>query len=257
MNAPMKIVDVNNENLDQYPEVICFINPKHPHFPLKLSWLRERFDEGLRIKLLYAEGQKRAAGFIEFVPGEYAWRAVSAEDFMFIHCLYVYPNINKGQGFGSSLLEDCEQDARKIHKKGIAAIVSNKAFMAKSPLFLKNGFVPVANDGQGNELLVKRFDDTAMPKLNDWQSQLSTYQGVHIIYTKQCPWVARLIEEIRTEGIADKLNIKIKELITAAEAQQAPSLYATFNLIRDGRLLADRYISFTRFKNILTKEKLI
>lgn len=257
MNVPTKIVEVNNENLDQYPEVICFINPKHPLFTLKLGWLGEQFAEGLRIKLLYAEGQKRAAGFIEFIPGEFAWRAVSAEDFMFIHCLYVYPNVNKGHGFGSMLLQECEREAREANKKGMAAITSGKAFMAESPLFLKNGFVPVANDGQGNELLVKQFNGSSMPKLNDWQSQLSTYQGVHIIYTKQCPWVARLIEEIRTAGIADKLNIKIKELTTAAEAQQAPSLYATFNLIIDGRLLADRYISFTRFKNILTKEKLI
>ena len=47
---------------------------------------------------------------------------------------------------------------------------------------------------------------------------------------------------------------RIIELKTAEEAQNAPSVYAAFNLIHKGRLLADRYISTTRFKNILNKE---
>jgi hypothetical protein len=41
------------------------------------------------------------------------------------------------------------------------------------------------------------------------------------------------------------------------EAQAAPSPYAVFNLIYDGRLLADHYISETRLMNILRKEKLL
>lgn len=34
----------------------------------------------------------------------------------------------------------------------------------------------------------------------------------------------------------------------------APSIYATFNLINNGKLLADHYISLTRFNNIIKKE---
>lgn len=114
-----EIVAVNKQNLSDHPGVICFINPKHPSYSLKAEWLKERFSEGLQIKLLNIGGQKKAAGFIEYVPGEFAWRAV------------------------------------------------------------------------------------------------------------------------------------------AAKAQQAPSFYGIFNFIRDGKVLADRYISLTRFKNILKHEKLI
>jgi hypothetical protein len=66
-----------------------------------------------------------------------------------------------------------------------------------------------------------------------------------------------MVEEIRETGLDEKLNLQITELKTPAEAQQAPSLYATFNLVFNGKLLADRYISLTRFNNILKKEKLI
>jgi len=50
------------------------------------------------------------------------------------------------------------------------------------------------------------------------------------------------------------LELHVTELKTAEEAQNAPSLYATFNLVYNGTLLADHYISNTRFKNILKKE---
>lgn len=257
MSKITNFVRVNGENYLQYPEVVCFTNPKHPAFQHKIEWLKIRFAEGLRINLIYLEGIKRAVGFIEYVPGEFARRAVSAKDYMFIHCIYVYPNDIKGKGLGSKLLEDCMQDARKIGKHGLAVVTSSKAFMAGSALFLKNGFILVDTDTQGNELMVKRFDDVPMPVFNDWKAKLAEIEGLQILYSRQCPWVARLIDEIKNSGISEKLGIKISELQTAGEAQQAPSVYAVFNFIRDGRLLADRYVSFTRFNNILKKEQLI
>jgi len=41
---------------------------------------------------------------------------------------------------------------------------------------------------------------------------------------------------------------------SAREAQNAPSYYGVFNLLWNGRLLADHYVSKGRFKNILRKE---
>ena len=64
----MNIQRVTESNLLQHPQAICFINPKHPEYHLKVDWLKERFREGMVIKLLYLEGEKRPAGFIEYVP---------------------------------------------------------------------------------------------------------------------------------------------------------------------------------------------
>jgi hypothetical protein len=50
------------------------------------------------------------------------------------------------------------------------------------------------------------------------------------------------------------LKLKVTELKSAAEAQNAPSYYGVFNLLWNGRLLADHYVSRGRFKNILQKE---
>lgn len=253
----MEIVSINEENLVQHPGVICFINPKNLTFPLKIEWIKQRFLEGLRIKLLYTDERKKVAGYIEYVPGEYAWRAVSAAGYMFIHCLWIYPNENKNKGLGTQLIEECIADARQNNINGVAVITSKNAFMANSSLFVKNGFREVANDGAGNELLVFTLKEGLLPAIRDWKMQLATYQGLHIVYSKQCPWVARMVEEIKESDLAKKLVMQITELKTPADAQNAPSLYSVFNLINNGKLLADRYISITRFNNILKKEKLI
>ena len=52
-------------------------------------------------KNLYVEGEKKLAGFIEYVPGEYAWRGVNAEGYMFIHCIWIAANKHRKQGLGS------------------------------------------------------------------------------------------------------------------------------------------------------------
>jgi L-amino acid N-acyltransferase YncA len=253
----MEIVTIDEGNIAQHPGAICFINPKNPSFPLKIDWIKQRFSEGLRMKLLYTENRKKVAGFIEYVPGEFAWRAVSASGYMFIHCLWIYPNANKNKGFGTQLINECIEDARQNNCNGVAVVTSKNAFMANSSLFLKNGFREIASDGAGNELLAYFLKEGLPPIINDWKTQLAKYQGLQIIYSTQCPWVARMVEEIRESELAKKSGMQFSELKTPADAQNAPSLYSVFNLINNGKLLADRYISTTRLNNILKKEKLI
>jgi len=251
------IVAVDEKNIAQHPQVICFINPRHEHYGRKVAWLKKRFREGMKIKLLYLEGEKKPAAFIEYVPGEYAWRAVSAKDYLFIHCILVFANKYKNRGIGTRLLDDCLAEAKNSGYLGVAVVVSSGSFMAKRDLFIKNGFQVVASAGPRHELLAKSVKKGPFPKFNDWQKERSACRGLCIVYSEQCPWVARFVAEIK-----DKLKglhgpLTLRKLETPAQAQQAPSPYATFNLIYQGRLLADHYISETRFLNILKKEKLL
>lgn len=231
----------------------CFLNPKQTGHQIKLQWLKERFDEGYTIKHLILENEKKPNGFIEYVPGEYAWRAVDASDYLFIHCIWINPNKYKQKGYGSLLIEDCVKDAQQQGKSGVAVITSDGPFIASKELFLKNGFELVAKD-ERFELLVKQLRSAPPPKFRNWRKQLVHFKGLNIIYSNQCPWVARSIAEIG-ELIKEKgINLKITELKTAKEAQNAPSIYATFTLINDGKVLVDHYVSTTRLVNILKKD---
>jgi ribosomal protein S18 acetylase RimI-like enzyme len=115
------IIDVDENNISQYPPK-CFLNPKNEGYQIKLEWLKKRFSEGLKIKLLYLE--TKCIGFIEYVPGEYAWRAVDAKGYMFIHCIWISPNKHKEKGYGSLLVKECIKDAKKEGKYGVAVVTS-------------------------------------------------------------------------------------------------------------------------------------
>jgi hypothetical protein len=252
-----EIVTITEENLMEHPQAICYINPKHPSYTLKIDWLKQRLKEGLVIKLLYAENEKRPQGYIEYIPGERAWRAVYAAGYMFIHCIWVYANAYKNQGIGSLLVSEVLKDAAVKNMNGAAVVSSESAFMAKANLFKKNGFLVMDAAPPGYKLLVKQLKPSIPPAFMDWDKHLQSYKGLHIVYSNQCPWVARFVSELGTFTQSKGLKIHITELKTANQAQQAPSPYATFNLVHNGKLLADHYISMTRFQNILKKEKLI
>lgn len=244
-----KIIDVNLKNIEQYSPT-CFLNPKNDGYKIKLGWLKKRFLERLKIKILYDEKDKKIHGFIEYVPGENAWRAVDAKKYLFIHCIWINPNSYKNKGYGSALIKECIKDAKG--KFGVAIVTSNDSFMANKNIFLKNGFKIIEED-ENHQLLVKQFKKGSLPKFKNYKKKLGKYRGWHIVYSNQCPWVARFINEL-DKKIVNKLQLKITELKTPREAQDAPSIYSVFNLIHDKKLLADHYISNTRFNNIIQKE---
>jgi L-amino acid N-acyltransferase YncA len=252
MGEGVKIVGLTLEN---YAELgcPCFLNPKHEGHLQKLDWLKERFAEGFTVKHLLVEGEKRPNGFIEYVPGEFAWRAVDADAYLFVHCIWINPNKYKQKGYGSLLVQECLRDAENQKKTGVAVVTSDGPHMAAKDLFLKNEFELVAQDDRF-ELLAKQLRKGALPKFRDWKNQLSQYKGLNIVYSKQCPWVARSISELRGIAEENSLKLTVTELKTAKEAQNAPSIYATFTLIYDGKIFADHYLSSTRFRNILKKE---
>ena len=132
-------------------------------------------------------------------------------------------------------------------------VASDGPFMAGKELFLKNGF-EIVQKSSNYELLVKKLKQGPLPKFNDWEQQLNNYQGLNIIYSNQCPWVARSIKELAEIAKNNGLELKITELKTATQAQNAPSIYSVFNIVYDGKLITDHYVSNTRFLNILKKE---
>jgi len=245
------IIDVHENNISQYPPK-CFLNQKNEGYQIKLEWLKKRFSEGMKIKLLYLE--TKCIGFIEYVPGEYAWRAVDAKGYMFIHCIWISPNKHKEKEYGSLLVKECIKDAEKEGKYGVSVVTSEGPFMAGKDFFLKNEFKSIASAKPSFELMVKILKEGTLPKFNDWENQLSKYEGLNIIYTNQCPWVSRSIKELSKITKKKGLKLKVTELKTAEQAQNAPSIYTTFNLVYNGKLLVDHYISNTRFLNIINKE---
>ena len=252
MSTSFSICDVTPENIEK-ETVFCIKNIKSPGFQHKKNWFIKRYREGLRMHILKGFDGKMA-GFIEYLPGNFAWRPVKAEGFMFIHCLFVYPNKYKKQGYGSALAKEAESVARKAGYSGLCTFTSKGAWMSDADLFRKLGFKDLAKRGRF-ELLGKKWDaECPDPEMRNWELQQSAYQGWHLLYADQCPWHDKAVEALWNTAQDYGIDLQLTRIESARAAQQAPSGFGVFSLLRDGRLLEDHYLSATRFRNILKQE---
>lgn len=65
------IVELTPENNIEYG-CPCFLDPKNEGHQKKLEWSKDRFSEGMKIKLLFLENEKNPIGFIEYTWSENA-----------------------------------------------------------------------------------------------------------------------------------------------------------------------------------------
>lgn len=252
MPVSYSICDITPANI-QEETVFCIKNTKSPGFQQKQHWFHLRYQEGLRMHIL-KDPDGKMAGFIEYVPGKKAWRPVKANNYMFIHCLFVYPKKNKNRGYGAALIEKAEATARREGYSGLCAMTSKGSWMSDSRLYDQLGFSISSRKGRF-ELVCKKWDNEAPdPELRNWELQQSKYQGWQLVYADQCPWHDKAVNALWNTAQDYDIDLQLVRLETSEEAQSAPSGFGVFSLLHDGKLLEDHYISATRFKNILKKE---
>jgi len=217
----------------------------------KSQWLRERYAEGLKFKVLRSR-ESGDIGMIEYAPGDCAWRPVEAKGYLVIHCLMVSGK-HKGKGLGTLLLNDCFEDAKRNHCRGVAVVASSDSFMADPEFFLKEGFVAVDRI-HPYELLAKKLKKSAPDPHFIVASEpiCQRYQkGLTILAADQCPMVPKWVAEISAGAKSLGLNPTVVHIGTAEESRALPTPYGMFSILQDGRLTAGRPISATRFLNLM------
>lgn len=250
-NREAVLIKVGPENLAECG-LGCIANPKHEGFKAKTEWLKARFAEGLRF-LLFRDRKGTALAFLEYVPGEYAWRPVAAEGWLFVHCLWVYPPGQAVGGLGSRLIRACVDEAGRRGDRGVAAMVSPGPWMAGKAVFLKSGFEPVAGRGRF-ELVTKGLKKGPAPRFREPDPKWARTKGLHIVSSSQCPFLAKSVADVSAAAAEHGLEAKVTILKSARDAQAGPSAYGVFSLLWNGRLLSDHYVSRARFRNILKKD---
>ncbi|MBN1510122.1 MAG: GNAT family N-acetyltransferase, partial [Sedimentisphaerales bacterium] len=193
-------------------------------------------------------------GMIEYALGNHAWRPVEAEGYLVIHCLWVYGK-HKGKGLGSLLLDSCISDAKKNRCRGVAVVTSSDSFMAGSDLFIKAGFVPVDRIGP-YELLVKKLKRGAPdPRfIVERERLLKRYsKGLTILAADQCTYVSKSVERIAAASRTLGLEPKVVRIGSAKASRELPTPYGVFSVLYDGKLIAARPISATRFMSIMRR----
>ncbi len=255
-----QIIDTNAENIGSCSH--CGNkNANNLGHRRKTSWLKKRYAEGLRYKVLRSD-KFGDIGMIEYAPGSHAWRPVEAEGYLVIHCLWVYGK-HKGKGLGSLLLESCLEDAKKSKCRGVAVVTSSDSLMAGSDLFAKAGFVPVDRvigsseaSAAPYELLVKKLKKTAPdPRFTVKRERVFNRhrKGLTILAADQCPYVAKSVERIAEASRTLGLEPKVVRIGSAKASRELPTPYGVFSIIHNGKLIAHRPISATRFMSIMRR----
>jgi L-amino acid N-acyltransferase YncA len=252
----VRIIEMTPKDAGKVP--LCgHKNPSKKCYQHKFQWIKKRMSEGLKVKML-STSDDGFVGYIEYVPGERAWRAVNAENYMFIHCIYIQWKRCKGRGYGTLLVKECMKDAKKAGMNGVAVVTSSDSFMAGKELFLKNGFEEVDKALPDFSLLVKKFKKSAFtPSFKgQWDKKRKKFgKGLTIITSGQCPQNVKMVNDI-TEIARERYGIEPRIVVYKSyrQAQNAPWPYAVSGVLYDGKLVADHPISGGRFRNIMEKE---
>jgi len=247
-----EVIDVEPGNITEMGFFCYMSKPKSPGYQQKRKWLGDRFTEGLKLKILHEKGG-RHVGFFEYIPGEYAWRAVHAPGYLVIHCLWV---VGKGKckGYGTRLLEECLEDARRQGRRGVVMVSSDGTWLARKDIFLRNGFVEVEQAAPSFQLLVHRLDaapDPSFPK--NWEERLAHLgSGMTIVRSSQCPYNEDAVGGILQFAQESHIPVRTVELNSAREVQDgAPCPYGTFGVVLDGRLFSYTYLKQADFIKLL------
>lgn len=242
MSSAVEFVTVDAANVDERGFFCYKSKPKSDGYAQKLNWLQDRFSEGLKIHIVYEDG--RSVGFIEYIPGEFAWRAVKVPDCLLIHCLWVVGRA-KEKGYGSQLVDACLADARAMGASGVAMVTSSKPWLAGSQLLLKSGFERVDVAPPSFELLVKRLDDAPAPAFpTDWDARLAQCgPGLTVVRSDQCPYTEDATNTVLEFGRSQGIETQVIHFKTAREVQdKSPTAYGTFAVVHDGQLLSYYYM---------------
>ena len=244
---------IDASNVDRCGFFCYKSKPKSPGFREKRKWLDKTLQEGLRLKIIY-EGN-RSNGFIEYVPGEYAWRAVHAPGYLVIHCMWVVGS-SKGKGYGWRLLDQVLSEAENLGMHGVVLVTSSSNWLAPKGFFLHHGFEVVDYAPPSFELLVRRFRSAPLPSFpNDWDNRLKRYpDGLVVYHCGQCPYHAMFISSLANTANQLGLPFQAIELSSSWEARTlSPSAYGVFGVVYNGQLISYRPMGGKTLRQILEK----
>jgi len=256
MSEKFDLIEVTSENIDQ-TGFFCYMSKrKEPGYKQKREWLDSRFKEGMKIKIIHEHGGRDTA-FIEYIPGEYAWRAVHAPGYLVIHCLWVVGK-GKGKGYGNCLIQECLDDARAQGLHGVVMVTSDRVWMAGKDIFLKNGFVQVDKAPPSFQLMAARFGGGAEPCFpGDWEARARSYgSGLTVIRTPQCPYIENGTNDLLAFAQERGIPARAVELSSARDVQErSPSAYGVFGVVLDGNLLAYHYLLRKDFEKLMLERE--
>ncbi len=249
----MEFIRVNSDNIEKEHICCAISNNNDCQVHSKKEWLKSRFDEGL----VFLKANERGKCFIEYIPAEYAWAPIDANDFLYIDCLWVSGQF-KGKGYSRKLLDYCLGDAREKGKKGLVILSATKKMpFLSDPGFLTHAGFQVADEAEPNyRLMYLPLDNTAkIPKFREQVKKPHIEEkGYVLYYTAQCPYTAKyapLIEEVAHEN---QIPFQAIQITSLGEAKEARAPFTSYSLFYNGEFVTNEILSVAKFSKMITNQ---
>lgn len=246
----MDYTQLTEENLEKEHICCAISNNKDPQVIAKKEWINSRLKEGL----VFLKADIRGKCFIEYIPAEYAWVPIQAEDYIHINCFWVSGSY-KGHGYANDLLERCIHDAKRKEKAGITVISSAKKrpFLSDKQYLAHKGFQLADTAAPFYELLYLPF--TSQARVPKWKECAKTAKnnldGFTLYYTNGCPFTAKyvpILEQCASEHNVALTTIKID---SRQKAQSVPFAWTNFALFYNGNYITNEIPSEKKFLRLI------
>lgn len=248
----MDIIHITKDTIQQ-EHICCSLSDKRTESGvyLKKEWLSNRFPEGLKFVRLNERGKV----FIEFLPAENAWIPIDAPGYMAVNCHWVAGRF-KGQGWGKTLLAECEKAARNMH--GIVVISSNKKkpYLSDKGFLMKNGFTVCDTAPPYFELLVKKFhpsypDPRFRP--NAKTLKINAGSGIDIYYTAQCPFAVNYAQAALLAFQDSSQPVRIHQITCRQDAQNHSCPVTSYSIFLNGEFITHEILTPAKLLALLKK----
>lgn len=242
----MNYIKLTPENLDQEHICCAISNNQDPQVVSKKCWLKDRLDEGL----VFLKADIRGKCFIEYIPAEYAWIPIEAENYMHINCFWVSGSC-KGHGYANELLDACIAEAKMKGKSGLTVISSpkKKPFLTDPQFLIHKGF-QVADTAEPyfSLMYLPFYENSVRPRWKEHvKSSKTADSGFTLYYTCGCPFTAKYAPAIET--IARERGIPFQSILidSREKAQNAPAPWTNYALFYNGTFLTHEILSEKKF----------
>lgn len=236
----VELINVTAETVDKTGFFCKMSAKKTAGYQRKVAWLKKRFSEGLELVML-GDGQR---GFIETIPGPFAWRAIEADDYLVIHCLWVVGQ-SKGKGHSSLLLAHAEERAKALGLRGVAMVASTGHWLAGTDILEHHGYKSVAEEAPFSILVksFKRGGETPAFCGSFAKKTKAAGKGLVVFQSDQCPYLDDATEIVRAHAKATRQAFRIQRLENVKDVRKlSPTPYGVYAVVRDGEPFSYHYL---------------
>lgn len=241
---------LTEDNIEEEHICCAISNNKDPQVISKKEWLKSRIKEGL----VFLKADIRGKCFIEYIPAEYAWVPIEADQYMHINCFWVSGSC-KGYGYANDLLERCIEDAKQKGKAGLTVISSSrkKPFLSDPKYLAYKGFRLADRAAPFYELLYLPF--TPQAQIPKWKECAKTaendLEGFSLYYTDGCPFTAKYVPLLEKCAAENKIPLTIMKIDTREKAQNASVAWTNFALFYNGDYVTNEIPNEKKFLGIV------